>query len=76
VWHDFIPEPSTRWHELRTKETLEQLQHAGLAAAASAHDLTVIAETWSFPLHSVEVERKAVDIEDLRRKQAAWSSGL
>lgn len=74
VWRDFIPQPSTRWGEVceRIESTLEQLAAAGAAGGATDLDARTVWESWPFPLHSVEVEVRAVDVDDLRERQTSW----
>lgn len=77
IWHDFVPTSSTHWQEVkeRTYRTLKAWDAAGLAAEASTEDAQQILESWTFPLHSLELKRKVpVDLDELRAQQesAGW----
>jgi hypothetical protein len=75
VWHDFVPDPASSWSEVsaRNEDTTARWRAAGLGAAAASQDLHIVVDTWTFPLHSTEVERKSADVDELRRRQAAWT---
>lgn len=67
VWNEFTPEPTTRWEQVheRIEATIDQLAAASLSDMARGDDARTILDTWTFPLHSIEVEAQRVDLEDL-----------
>lgn len=73
IWHDFVPISSTSWPELqpRVRRTLETWVDASLATEATEEDVRLIRESWTFPLHSVPMERIKVALGDLRAEQEA-----
>lgn len=74
IWHDFVPEDSTRWGEVETRSmaTLERLRSAGLMTG-SDQDESLILDRWTFPMHSTELDRIKVDLDELRDRQDAWT---
>lgn len=77
IWHDFVPEDSTRWSEVetRTMATIERLRSAGLITG-SAQDESLIRDRWTFPMHSTKLTRIKVDLKELRDCQGAWAPDI
>jgi hypothetical protein len=56
------------------RKTLAAFQEAGILERASTDDLHEIVESWSFPLHSMDLSTMRVDLDTLREAQRAWAS--
>ncbi len=70
--HDDFP-----WHELRdlNTETVDAISSL-IGSPVPAEDYEQIIDLWPFPLHSLELREIAVDREELRKTQRAWSPDL
>jgi len=74
LWRDLELTDSLHRQVIRdlNKRTLEAFQEAGITERASADDLHEIVESWSFPLHSMDLSILEVDMDTLREAQRAW----
>ena len=74
VWRDFQPVPDTHWQEniKLTRATLEQLPEEVVSADLSDGDVRRIMQSWTFPLHSVDLKMSEEDVEQLRERQRDW----
>jgi hypothetical protein len=74
VWRDFQPVPNTHWQENAelTRATLEQLPAEVVSADLSDGDVRSIMQSWTFPLHSIDLQMSADDVEQLRQRQHDW----
>lgn len=76
LWRSFDPGPATHWTEVssRTQATLETLEASKLLTSEFvAADVTMIRNSWTFPLHGVDLSRIKVDPDLLREAQRSWS---
>jgi hypothetical protein len=71
VWRDFRPVPETHWQENveLTRATLEQLPAEVVSADLSDADVRRIMQSWTFPLHTVDLKMSEEDVEQLRQRQ-------
>lgn len=74
VWRDFQPVPDTHWQENveLTRATLEQLPAEVVSADLTDGDVRRIMQSWTFPLHSVDLKMSEEDVEQLRQRQRDW----
>lgn len=71
IWNDFVPEPSTRWTSVEQLNSLTLSRLPGTEIGElSEGERRAILDTWTFPLHSIDLEVIMVDQEELRRQQA------
>ncbi len=75
AWASITIEDSTHWQEVETinREIVEQLiAHELVLPDATAEELRLVIERWTFPLGSLDLSEKPVSVEDLQRIRGAW----
>jgi hypothetical protein len=55
-----------------TSATLEQLPAEVVSADLTDGDVRRIMQSWTFPLHSVDLKMSEEDVEQLRQRQRDW----
>ena len=75
-WRSWTPEPDTTRNDLRSKirETTEALREQGIDTESTEHDISLVRESWSFPLWSAELRERQNRIDDLREVQEKRSN--
>ena len=74
VWEGFVPGPKTHWQEVerRVHETIDRLDAGGLIGAGfMPMDGRLIISSWTFPLHSIVLDRIVVSPDELRNRRLA-----
>jgi hypothetical protein len=74
LWRGFTPADDTHVEDVRglNRRTLEVLNAAGLLAACAEGTYGAVAHDWIFPLHSLPLTLKTIDLDELRQQQDAW----
>ena len=74
IWRSWKPEPDTTRNDLRnkTRETTEALREQGIDTESTEHDISLVRESWSFPLWSAELRERRNRVDDLREIQEKW----
>src|SRR5207244_12405033 len=71
VWRDFEPS-GQRWNAIKSRnlETVTRLNDANLSNSQfTQRDADRIVRDWTFPLHSMDMNKIDIDLEDLRKVQ-------